>query len=59
MLHLIWAKDNTSTSSTTTTEELKGIRSRVLECYRNLYFEPRDGMDRKAQINFVVKNMLE
>jgi len=39
MLHLIWSKDNNSMSEDG--KELKGVRSRLLECYRNLYFARR------------------
>ncbi|KAF8888609.1 non-SMC mitotic condensation complex subunit 1-domain-containing protein [Infundibulicybe gibba] len=39
---------------------LKGIRSRLLECYRNLYFEALpDIQDAKAQVNRIAKNMVE
>jgi condensin complex subunit 1 len=57
MLHLIWSKDNSSTSEDG--KELKGIRSRLLECYRNLYFDPLADMEPKAQVNRIAKNMIE
>ena len=57
MLHLIWHKDNSSTSEDG--KELKGIRQRVLECYRSLYFEPLPDMEPKAQVNRITKNMIE
>ena len=71
MLHLIWTKDNsTSTSAAAAAaaqgapagedgKELKGIRSRLLECYRSIYFEPLEGLDAKQQVNRVAKNMIE
>ena len=60
MLHLIWHKDNNS-STAEDGKELKGIRSRVLECYRNLYFDPLPDpeLEPKAQVNRITKNMIE
>lgn len=57
MLHLIWSKDNTSTSEDG--KELKGIRSRLLECYRQLYFDPLPDLEPKQQVNRIAKNMIE
>ena len=57
MVHLIWSKDNSSTSEEG--KELKGIRSRLLECYRNLYFDPLPDLEPKHQINRIAKNMIE
>ncbi|KAJ7914853.1 non-SMC mitotic condensation complex subunit 1-domain-containing protein [Mycena leptocephala] len=58
MLHLIWSKDN-SNSTSEDGQELKGIRQRLLECYRQLYFDPIAGMEPKAQVNRIAKNMIE
>ncbi|KAK7032919.1 condensin complex subunit 1 [Favolaschia claudopus] len=58
MLHLIWNKDNSSSTSEDG-QELKGIRQRLLECYRQLYFDPIVGMEPKAQVNRIAKNMIE
>ena len=57
MLHLIWSKDNNQTSEDG--KELKGVRSRLLECYRSLYFDPLPGMEPKQQVNRIAKNMIE
>lgn len=59
MLHLIWVKDNSSTSEEG--KELKGIRQRLLEVYCSLYFEADAnlGDDVKGQINRIAKNMIE
>ncbi len=57
MLHLVWSKDNSST--TEDGKELKGIRSRLLECYRNLYFDALPDMEPKQQVNRIAKNMIE
>lgn len=57
MLHLIWSKDNNQTAEDG--KELKGVRSRLLECYRNLYFDPLPDMEPKQQVNRIAKNMIE
>ncbi|RPD66651.1 hypothetical protein L226DRAFT_557654 [Lentinus tigrinus ALCF2SS1-7] len=57
MLHLIWAKDNNSTSEDG--RELKSVRSRVLECYKLLYFEPLQNLDAKQNVNRIARNMIE
>ncbi|EEB87753.1 hypothetical protein MPER_14771 [Moniliophthora perniciosa FA553] len=57
MLHLIWRKDNSTTSEDG--KELKGIRSRLLECYRTIYFDPIEGLDGTAQVNRIAKNMID
>ena len=57
MIHLIWSKDNSST--TEDGNELKGIRSRLIECYRNLYFDPLPDMEPKQQVNRIAKNMIQ
>lgn len=57
MLHLIWAKDNSHTSDDG--KELKGVRSRLLECYRQLYFDPVADLDAKGNIGRIAKNMIE
>jgi len=58
MIHLIWTKDN----NTTTTEdgkEVKGVRQKLLECYKSLYFEHQEHLDPKAQINRIARNLIE
>ncbi|KAI0063924.1 hypothetical protein BV25DRAFT_1906937 [Artomyces pyxidatus] len=57
MLHLIWSKDNSSMSEDG--KELKGIRSRLLETYRSLYFDALPDMEAKLQVNRIAKNMIE
>ncbi|KAI1792515.1 non-SMC mitotic condensation complex subunit 1-domain-containing protein [Ganoderma leucocontextum] len=59
MMHLIWAKDNNSTNEDGKELTGKSVRSRLLECYRNMYFEPGDNMDPKQQTNQIAKNMIE
>ncbi|KAG6909474.1 hypothetical protein DXG01_017196 [Tephrocybe rancida] len=57
MIHLIWAKDNTSTSEEG--NEIKGIRSRLLDCYKKIYFDPLPDLSPKEQVNRIAKNMIE
>ena len=57
MLHLVWHKDHSATSEDG--KELKGIRPRLLECYRSLYFDPLPDMEPKQQVNRIAKNMIE
>ncbi|KAF9479751.1 hypothetical protein BDN70DRAFT_833871 [Pholiota conissans] len=58
MLHLIWAKDNSGTTSEDG-KELKGVRQRLLECYRSLFFDPVPDLQPKAQVNRIAKNLVE
>jgi len=57
MLHLIWSKDNNSMSEDG--KELKGIRSRVLETYKSLYFEALPNQEPKTQVLRITRNMIE
>lgn len=57
MLHLIWTKDNNAVSEEG--KELKGIRARVIECYKSLYFDAVPGMTPKQQVSRITKNMIE
>lgn len=40
-------------------KELKGVRSRLLECYRGWYFDAMVDMEPKQQVNRIAKNMIE
>ncbi|QRV75821.1 condensin complex subunit 1 [Ceratobasidium sp. AG-Ba] len=57
MLHLIWNKDTSST--TEDGKEVKGVRLKLIECYRSLYFEPIAGLDAHSQVNRIAKNMIQ
>lgn len=70
MLHLVWSKDNNSSTAAAAGaaamagEEgkdlnLKGVRARLLECYRSLYFDPLPDMEPRQQVNRIAKNMIE
>ncbi|TFK21598.1 hypothetical protein FA15DRAFT_672413 [Coprinopsis marcescibilis] len=60
MLHLIWTKDNNTTISEDG-QQVKGIRQKLLECYKHIYFEPLadPNMDAKAQVARIAKNLVE
>lgn len=57
MLHLIWSKDEATTEEDG--KEVKGIRSRLIECYTQLYFDPIDQMLHKDHISRVAQNVIE
>lgn len=57
MLHLIWSKDEVSTEEDG--KEVKGIRSRLIECYSQLYFEKVGDLTEKEQVNRVARNVIE
>jgi condensin complex subunit 1 len=57
MLHLIWSKNDSSVSEDG--KELKGVKSKLLECYNDLYFAPIEGLEDKAQTKRTAKNMIE
>lgn len=58
MLHLVWKKDDTQTSEEDG-KELKGIKQRLLETYRVLYFDPIPGLPAKNQIARIAKNLIQ
>lgn len=57
MLHLIWSKDEVSTEEDG--KEVKGVRSRLIECYSQLYFEKVNDLTEKEQVNRVARNVIE
>ncbi|GAA5942619.1 hypothetical protein JCM3775_003658 [Rhodotorula graminis] len=72
MLHLIWTKDDAPASAAAASgagaqgdggedgeREVKGIRSRLIECYSQLYFEPPENLSDKDQVAFVARNVIE
>ncbi|KDR79872.1 hypothetical protein GALMADRAFT_222814 [Galerina marginata CBS 339.88] len=58
MLHLIWNKDSGS-STAEEGAEVKKIPQRLLECYRNIYFDPIPDLEPKEQVNRIAKNLIE
>lgn len=58
MLHLIWSKDNSNSTSEDGTE-LKGVPQRLVETYRSLYFDPLPDLEPKEQVNRIAKNLIE
>lgn len=57
MLHLIWSKNDSSVGEDG--KELKGVKSKLLECYNDLFFSPIEDLDAKGQIKRIAKNMVE
>lgn len=55
MLHLVWAKDNSTVEDG---QEVKGVRSRLIECYRSLYFDPLKGLSPVQNINRITQNLV-
>ena len=59
MVHLIWTKDNNSTSSAEEGMDGRGIRASLIEVYRSLYFDVVPDLAPKQQVNRIAKNMIE
>ncbi len=57
MVHLIWTKDNALVMEDGS--QLKGVRSRLIEVYRALYFDARADMNAKDNVARIAKNMIE
>ncbi|KAK4702260.1 condensin complex subunit 1, partial [Phenoliferia sp. Uapishka_3] len=57
MLHLIWSKDEATTEEDG--KEVKGVRSRLIECYSQLYFDPVPDLSEENQNSRVAKNVIE
>lgn len=57
MLHLIWSKDEATTEEDG--KEIKGIRSKLIECYTQLYFEPLVDLSPKDNVTRVAQNLIE
>lgn len=59
MLHLIWSRDNASTGEDG--KEVKGVRPKLLECYRTMYFVALGDttMTPIEQVNRITKNTIE
>ncbi|KAI7859019.1 armadillo-type protein [Circinella umbellata] len=51
MLHLIWTKD--------TSDEGKGVKMKLLECYRKLYFDPDARLNQRDNINTIARNLIQ
>lgn len=51
MLHLIWTKD--------TSDEGKGVKMKLLQCYNELYFAPDAKLSRKDNINAITRNLIQ
>jgi condensin complex subunit 1 len=56
MLHLIWAKENSTVEDG---KEIKGVRSRVIECYRKLFFDPLAALSAEENVARTARNMIK
>lgn len=59
MLHLIWTKDNNSTTSTEDGIDARSVRGNLIDVYRSLYFDIVPDLAPKQQVNRIAKNMIE
>ncbi|KAI5790743.1 armadillo-type protein [Peziza echinospora] len=50
MLRLIWTKGNS--------DEGKGIQTHLIDCYKDLYFDPPEGAPENIAANYISKNMI-
>lgn len=57
MVHLIWAKDNALVLEDGS--QLKGVRSRLIEVYRALYFDPYPELSHAENVARISRNMIE
>ena len=57
MIHLIWTKDHALVMDDGS--QLKGVRSRLIEVYRALYFEPQAGAPPAENTARIARNMIE
>lgn len=55
MIHLVWSKDNSTVEDG---QEIRSIRSRLIECYRSLYFDPLRDLSPVENVNRITKNMI-
>ncbi|OZJ03310.1 hypothetical protein BZG36_02281 [Bifiguratus adelaidae] len=51
MLHLIWTKDNS--------DEGKGVKAKLLQCYQSLYLEMDANLSEKDNINAIARNLIQ
>ncbi|RUS34016.1 hypothetical protein BC938DRAFT_482818, partial [Jimgerdemannia flammicorona] len=51
MLHLIWTKDNS--------DEGKGVKTKLLDCYRTLYLELDGNLSPKENVNKIARNLIQ
>lgn len=57
MIHLVWAKDNALVMEDGS--QLKGVRSRVIDVYRALYFDEYPYLSRAENMTRIARNMIE
>ncbi|GAA99455.1 uncharacterized protein L969DRAFT_93915 [Mixia osmundae IAM 14324] len=56
MLHLIWAKDNSTMEDG---QEVKGVRSKLVECYKTLFFDALPDLIPKDNVSRIARNLIQ
>lgn len=51
MLHLIWTKD--------TSDEGKGVKMKLLECYKKLYLDPDPRKSSRENVHRIARNLIQ
>jgi condensin complex subunit 1 len=51
MPHLIWTKDNS--------DEGKGVKTKLLECYKSLYLAFDGNLSDKENVNTISRNLVQ
>lgn len=51
MVHLVWSKDSGS-------DESKGIRGRLIDCYRSLYLAPIPSLSTKDNVSLATRKLI-
>ncbi|KAJ1981931.1 condensin complex non-SMC subunit Cnd1 [Dimargaris xerosporica] len=51
MVHLVWTKDNAS-------DEVKGVKTKLIDCYYKIYMMPRSDLSAKGNANHTVRNLI-
>ena len=50
MVHLVWMKDNN--------DEAKGVRTRLVECYWQIYLAPDESLTAKENTAVIARNLI-
>lgn len=56
MLHLVWSKDQSTIEEG---REVKSVRKKLIESYKQLYFEPLPDMQPKENVSRIARNMIQ
>lgn len=56
MLHLVWSKDQSTIEEG---REVKSVRKKLIESYKQLYFEPLPDLQPKENVSRIARNMIQ